>query len=322
MSLNFRIQISLDASPNVVFKFLTDPDAVNTWLADHVDIDIDEGRYDFWGRFIPNNPSKEEGHHPIIEVAPNSRLKFGWRVFDVETVVEMNLIERDGKTILVVAHDESDTTADTENDEEKISNGHVEDYWFLTLENLRRHMDGKLADAQYDFTQSPLGDVEHSLVIDATPEDVFDVLIQPNKIEQWIASKAEVDPRVGGAYKIGWEPYVDLKIVELERGKSLKIGWDGASPDGQQESTVLSFTLNENDGKTRLTLIHSGFAPDHDNFGIKVGWLNFLGWIRSVAEYGEDWKPALVSMEGRMSEIYSAAIRNNQADLVFSEVAE
>ena len=182
------------------------------------------------------------------------------------------------KTILIVAHDEQEqpTQANGSDTDDKISDSNVEDFWFLTLENLRRHVDGKVADAHYDFTQSPLGDVEHSLLIDAKPEDVFEVLIKPKKVEQWIASKANIDPQVGGAYKIGWEPYVNLKILELEPGKNLKLGWDGDSPEGEGVGTVLSFNLAENNGKTRLTLVHSGFAADHDNWGIKVGWLNYL----------------------------------------------
>ena len=54
----------------------------------------------------------------------------------------------------------------------------------------------------------------------------------------------------------------------------------------EETETVVTWTLEELDGKTRLTLVHSGFAPDQPTGGLDAGWLNFMSWIKSLVEYG------------------------------------
>jgi len=152
-----------------------------------------------------------------------------------------------------------------------------EDFWFLSLENLRRHLDGK-APVRCDFSRSMLGDIHHSIEIDAPPDRVFDILIQPEQLQRWIASQATVEPHVGGRYDLGWGSVASLRILELVPGEHLRLDWSD-----EQRQTILDWMLEESGGKTRLTLVHSGFAPDQDT-GVVNGWLNFMSWIKSIAE--------------------------------------
>ncbi len=45
--------------------------------------------------------------------------------------------------------------------------------------------------------------------------------------------------------------------------------------------------------KVAVTFVHSGSAPDKPTGSIQSGWLNFASWLKSVAEYGADWQPAI-----------------------------
>lgn len=47
-------------------------------------------------------------------------------------------------------------------------------------------------------------------------------------------------------------------------------------------------------GRTRLTLVHSGFTADHKADGYYTGWTDFMNDIRLAAER-PDWQPPSVS---------------------------
>src|SRR5262249_42401224 len=126
-----------------------------------------------------------------------------------------------------------------------------EDFWFLSLENLRRHLDGK-PPVRCDFSQPMVGDIHHTLEINAPREAVFDALIKPEQLERWIASHATVEPKPGGVYDLGWGNNTSaLKILEITPNETLRLSW----PEGGDE-TIVTWTLEESGGKTRLTLVH------------------------------------------------------------------
>ena len=82
------------------------------------------------------------------------------------------------------------------------------------------------------------------------------------------------------------------------------------------DTTVNTWTLEGSGGKTRLTLVHSGFAADYDQTGINSGWLNYMSWIKSMFEYGEDWEPAIKRLEPDVYWFYPASMIKRQAELI------
>jgi uncharacterized protein YndB with AHSA1/START domain len=156
-----------------------------------------------------------------------------------------------------------------------------------------------------------LGDIQHTVEIDASPDTVFDVLINPAQLNRWIASNAVVEPHEGGTYDLGWGQ--SEKILELLPGKKLSL--EGEFGDLK---TVLTWTLEGSGGKTRLTMVHSGFAPDQETGGLQTGWLNFASWVKSVSEYGADWQPAIKRLESGTESYYPASIGQAQTELVGS----
>ena len=67
--------------------------------------------------------------------------------------------------------------------------------------------------------------VERTVTIDASPETVWQFLVDPDKTTAWWGMTASFDPRPGGAYRIevipgghGWTPaYVAAQQAALER---------------------------------------------------------------------------------------------------------
>lgn len=302
-----KMQIKLNATPERIFAALTHSDALQAWFAEHADIDLEAGRYDFWGRFTPQAPDRESGRHRLLSYETNQHLKFAWRWSDQETEVTFTLHPHGEQTILALEQDRGHPG------KHQIDSYTMEDFWFLSLENLRRYLDGKPSDIRAAFPLPETGDVEYSVEIDAPPERVFDVLTDPQEVERWIASKAEIELQPGGKYLLGWEGMEGMKIVELVDNQKLAFTMVGMEPDSD---TVVTWTLEGSGGKTRLTLVHSGFGLDEKTEGIQAGWRNFMGWIRSIAEYGPDWEPALVPLQPEAT-IYPRVMMDLQPELVW-----
>jgi len=303
MTDSLHIQIALTAPPGDIMRAWTA--ALPHWFAEHVDVSIAEKRYDFWGRYTPGAPDREGGRHPLLAYEPGERVRFGWQLRGVDTTVDVSIHPRAGGQTVAVRH-------------EGVSKSHDidfytdEDFWFLTLENLRRHLDGK-PPVRCDFSTPMVGDIQHSVEIDAAREAVFDALINPAQLRRWIATRdVVVEAHEGGRYYLGWGNNSSaLKILDIVPNERLRLTW----PEGDGQ-TVVTWTLEGSGGKTRLTLVHSGFAPDAKTGGLNAGWLNFMSWVKSMTEYGAGWQPAILRLSPGLESYYPASIVEGQVNII------
>ena len=51
-----RMQVTVNATAERTWAALTDSAALQAWFAEHAAIDLDEGRYDFWGQYTVGTP--------------------------------------------------------------------------------------------------------------------------------------------------------------------------------------------------------------------------------------------------------------------------
>src|SRR5204863_8103939 len=137
----YRLQVTIAADAASVYNALTSAEALETWFTEHADVDLPARRYDFWGRYTPETPDREQGRHEIIAAEQDTRLRFSWPLKGATTEVEYRLHPHDDTTILTVTH----TGCDTDNSAPCAS----EDFWFLVLENLRRHVEGRAVHSRF-----------------------------------------------------------------------------------------------------------------------------------------------------------------------------
>ena len=277
-------------------------EALETWFAEHADVDLPARRYDFWGRYTPETPDREQGRHEIIATEQDTRLRFSWPLKGVTTEVEYRLHPHDDTTILTVTH----TGCDTDNSAPCAS----EDFWFLVLENLRRHVEGRAVHSRFDFhTLNSKEDIRHKIEIDAPADVVFSKLVDPAELNRWIAYNAAVDPQVGGTFDLGWgggEEYTS-KILEIDPPNKFVYGFAGTQ--------TVTWTLEGSSGKTRLLIVHSGFGPDTVP-GERLGWLNFITWIGSMSEVGPSWQSPLCLVNKEYPTFYSRSLNDRQSELL------
>lgn len=299
----YRLQVTIAADPASVYNALTSAEALETWFAEHAEVDLPARRYDFWGRYTPETPDREQGRHEIIVAEQDSRLRFAWPLEGATTEVEYRLHPRDGATvatILTVTHTGCgrDTSAPCA----------PEDFWFLVLENLRRHVEGRVVHSRFDFhTLNSQEDIRHEIEIDAPAEVVFSKLVEPAELNRWIAYNAAVEPQVGGTFDLGWGEGFTSKILEIEPPNKLVYGWAG--------SQTVTWTLEGSGGKTHLLIVHSGFDPGTVP-GERLGWLSFITWIGSMSEVGPSWQSPLSLVNKEYPMFYSRSLNDRQGELL------
>jgi len=306
-----RIQVKIRASLEAIYQALTTPSALTAWLAESAEVDLGAGKFLFWGKYTPANPSQNSSHMTLIDHKVDRLLKFTWKIADNPTTVTIKLRAFDNETTALTVIQERGSQL--HHQEHTYT---LEDFWFLHLENLRRYLDGKPSEARVDFSQPMNGNIRHVLDSTATPEQIYDVLTNPRLVERWIASEAKVDLKKGGDYDLGWG--VDgIKIVDFDENRKFSISWS----EGEDDLTTVTWQLEASHGKTHITFTHSGFDDDHRNDGIWTGWMNFLNWIRSVAEYGIEWQPPAIPLKDNpYAQIYPKSMHDAQADLELLEL--
>ncbi|MEN6342250.1 MAG: SRPBCC domain-containing protein [Methanospirillum sp.] len=139
--------------------------------------------------------------------------------------------------------------------------------------------------------------LEITRVFDAPPERVFRAWTDAERVKCWWGPKgytapfARIDPRAGGRYLYAmrspegqdfWSTGVYRELVEPERivatdsfsdaeGNVIPASQYGMTGDWPLE-LVATFTFEEENGKTKLTLRHEGF-PDRENRDMaRAGW--------------------------------------------------
>ena len=89
-------------------------------------------------------------------------------------------------------------------------------------------------------------EVTREVVFPAPPEEVWEALTEPERLEEWFATEVELDPRPGGAGVFRWGDGDERHAVvrEAEPGERLVLDWDD---DGE-----VVFTLEEASEGTRI----------------------------------------------------------------------
>lgn len=141
--------------------------------------------------------------------------------------------------------------------------------------------------------------------IAARPQIVFDALTTPEGIAAWWGPddlpviKAEVDARVGGAYRVhfqtldGQEHEAFGEYVEMVRPSRLVMTWRyafGGEPEELGRPSRIEVKLRPVDGGTELTFTHAELKNDLSRASHERGWTGSLAKL--VRLFASESNPA------------------------------
>ncbi|HVS85045.1 MAG TPA: SRPBCC domain-containing protein [Gaiellaceae bacterium] len=110
--------------------------------------------------------------------------------------------------------------------------------------------------------------VEREIVVPEPPEEVWEALTEPERLEEWFATEVELDARPGGEGVFRWENGEERRgtVRELAPGERLVLDWD----DGGE----VALEVAETDGGTLVRVVETApdFAPALELRALAAAW--------------------------------------------------
>jgi uncharacterized protein YndB with AHSA1/START domain len=144
---------------------------------------------------------------------------------------------------------------------------------------------------------------ERTLTIDASPETVWEFLVDPEKLMRWKGINADLDPQPGGIFRCEVVPgkVARGEFVELDKPNRVVYtwGWDGSADVPPGSSTIVIDLASDGDG-TSLRFVHKDLPSAEAVTSHAQGWDHYLPRLETAAgggDAGEDpWVAQTPSM--------------------------
>lgn len=117
--------------------------------------------------------------------------------------------------------------------------------------------------------QGDLRSVRFARFIDATPEELWDALTNPERIARWmLTEETTLEPRVGGKAHFGWGDQGDAvgRVTIFDPPRCLEYTWEEDAG-----TSAVRFDVRQLEGRLELVLHHRNLAPKVSG-GVGAGW--------------------------------------------------
>lgn len=151
--------------------------------------------------------------------------------------------------------------------------------------------------------------IDKSVEIPATLDEAWEAWTTREGITSFFAPDATIEPRVGGAFRIHFDPGApmgskgadDMRYLALQPGKMISFDWNAppSLPEARAQRTFVVVRFESlAERSTRVSLHHTGWGDggewDKAYAYFDRAWTSVLGSLRKRFEQGpQDWKPWL-----------------------------
>ena len=136
-------------------------------------------------------------------------------------------------------------------------------------------------------------------VMNAPRERIFAAMTEPADVVQWwgprgfSTANVELDPRVGGGYRIWMQPpdgelfHLSGSFLDVEPPSRLSYTFDWEEPDPDDRETVVTVSLADVDGATEVSVTQGVFATEARLALHRDGWTDSLDKLRELFPTGQ-----------------------------------
>jgi len=130
---------------------------------------------------------------------------------------------------------------------------------------------------------------ERTLAIDASPETVWEFLVDPEKLMRWKGINADLDAQPRGSFRCEVIPghIARGEYVEIDKPNKLVFtwGWDGSEDVPPGSSTIVIELASDGDG-TSLRFVHQDLPNAEAIASHAHGWDHYLPRLETAAGGG------------------------------------
>jgi uncharacterized protein YndB with AHSA1/START domain len=130
---------------------------------------------------------------------------------------------------------------------------------------------------------------ERTLAIDASPETVWEFLVDPEKLMRWKGINADLETQPGGIFRCEVIPGHIARGAYVEIDKPNKLvftwGWDGSEDVPPGSSTIEIELASDGDG-TSLRFVHKDLPNAEAIASHAHGWDHYLPRLETAAGGG------------------------------------
>jgi uncharacterized protein YndB with AHSA1/START domain len=116
-------------------------------------------------------------------------------------------------------------------------------------------------------------------------------LMAPSGFSALKGTRFTFQTTAGGA----WDGVIHCQVLEVIEGERLVYAWQGGHPEntgyGAPLDSVVTWSLSEVEGGTRLRLVHSGFVTPQNDSAYKTmgeGWKKVVARVGAIAGEGSE----------------------------------
>ena len=123
--------------------------------------------------------------------------------------------------------------------------------------------------------------IRQSVLFKMSPQELYDILMDPEKHSALTGSKVKISPEVGGEFRV-YDGEIEGKNLELVPGKKIVQSWRYSDwPEGHYSRCT--FSMRALPVGTRLTFTQSG-VPEDVIEDIRQGWRDYY-WDPIKAQF-------------------------------------
>lgn len=114
--------------------------------------------------------------------------------------------------------------------------------------------------------------IRQKILISASPEEVYDALMDEEKHSEFTGASAKIENKVGGKFSV-WDGYANGENLKLDPGKLIVQSWRASDWPHGKTSTV-TYHLSSKENGCEIEFEHKDVPKEFEE-DIRKGWSQF-----------------------------------------------